>query len=70
MAYPPSSSPGGEPDFDLEPEPDAIGSDDSSGFRTDAGLERFLNILLVYNARYIACLMEIRGTRNDRHDIN
>ena len=60
MAYPPSpsSSAVGEPD--LEPEPDAIGSDSSSGFRTDAGLVRFLNILLEYDARYIGCLMEIR----------
>ena len=60
MAYPPSpsSSAVGEPD--LEPEPDAIDSDSSSGFRTDAGLVRFLNILLEYDARYIGCLMEIR----------
>lgn len=56
MAYPPSCS----SDGDLEPEPDAIGSDSSSGFRTDAGLVRFLNILLVCDARYIGCLMEIR----------
>lgn len=52
MAYPPSCSSPGEPDLEPEPEPDAIGSDDSSGFRTEAGLVRFLNILLVYDARY------------------